>query len=136
MFRENDADWTRRHCSLLNLVMLNSIQRMNCANAHLVESDPSVKRIREKGKKFKGIVWHEIKLSSAPVKSSVRSGCEYEFSANIRQHSVRGHYADYTRGKGLFGNPGLRKIYWIPDHIKGREEVGKVFSSYSLRGGE
>jgi hypothetical protein len=50
----------------------------------------------------------------------------------VRFHSVRGHYADYTKGTGLFGNPDLRQVFWIPEHRAGNEELGTVAASYKV----
>ena len=45
-------------------------------------------------------------------------------------HWVRGHYADYTNGKGLFGR--LKVRIWIVEHTAGNPELGTVVSSYRV----
>jgi hypothetical protein len=48
----------------------------------------------------------------------------------LRFHKVRGHYADYTNGKGLFGR--LKVCIWIVEHTAGNPELGTVVSSYRV----
>jgi hypothetical protein len=50
----------------------------------------------------------------------------------VRFHWVRGHYADYSKGAGLFGNPKLRAVFWIPEHRAGNGELGTVVASYKV----
>lgn len=45
-------------------------------------------------------------------------------------HVCRGHFADYTQGKGLFGK--LHGRFWIPDHERGNAEVGKIEKDYNI----
>lgn len=52
-------------------------------------------------------------------------------------HICRGHFADYTRGKGLFGKH--RVEVFVPEHVKGRREKGVVIKDYNINtslGGE
>jgi hypothetical protein len=35
-------------------------------------------------------------------------------------------------GAGLFGNPKLRCVFWIPEHQRGNAELGDVIPEYSL----
>lgn len=45
-------------------------------------------------------------------------------------HLVRGHFAIYEEGHGLFGKyPGR---YWIPAHVRGTKEAGIVTKTYEL----
>lgn len=47
-----------------------------------------------------------------------------------RFHTVRGHPADYTEGKGLFGK--FHGIYWIPAHARGDKNEGNIAKRYDL----
>jgi len=51
----------------------------------------------------------------------------------LRFHNIRGHYADYRKGNGLFGNPKLKKLFWVPEHTAGDPELGTVVSSYKVK---
>jgi hypothetical protein len=57
-------------------------------------------------------VWHEIRITSVPqlrkhLAAPDRDGEKRE----MRFHWVRGHYADYTKGAGLFGKSKLRAVF-------------------------
>lgn len=43
-------------------------------------------------------------------------------------HQCRGHFADYRKGKGLFGR--LKGLYWISEHTKGSVEQGTIVKDY------
>lgn len=111
-------------------VAVHSILRMNCANVSLVE--------RPSGAKSKGlslipktprIVWHEISIGSQPIKQGdVSEGTGIE----RRVHGVRGHYADYTKGRGLFGKESLKQVFWVPAHLSGSPVAGIVVSKYKI----
>lgn len=49
----------------------------------------------------------------------------------MSMHVCRGHFRDHTK-HGLFGNPNMKGIYWVPDHIRGDIEVGIVKKDYEV----
>lgn len=49
-----------------------------------------------------------------------------------RLHIVRGHWADYRNGAGMFGNPDLRAVFWISEHERGRGEKGAIKTTYEV----
>lgn len=112
-------------------LLLNCLQRINCGNASLKELYVGKPKHRS-GNAKKGLIWNEIIIGDSPATRSNATGIDSNL-IEIRLHSVRGHYADYTRGNGMFGNPNLRKIFWISDHIRGNSEVGEVRSVYKVR---
>lgn len=46
-------------------------------------------------------------------------------------HIVRGHFADYSNGAGLFGK--YKGRYWVSSHLRGNPEVGVTEKDYSVR---
>lgn len=46
-------------------------------------------------------------------------------------HIVRGHFADYSTGKGLFGK--YRGRYWVSAHLRGNPEVGVTEKDYDIK---
>lgn len=48
----------------------------------------------------------------------------------MAMHTCRGHFADYRKGKGLFGK--LKGLYWINSHVRGSEEHGVVEKDYAV----
>lgn len=110
-------------------IVLHSLARMNCANVSLAPIGNPPKH--DKREREISSVWHEIKVTSVP-KVGRHIGPASDNPIEIRSHWVRGHYADYSRGCGLFGREELRKVFWIPEHKAGSPELGEVVSSYKL----
>ena len=78
-------------------------------------------------------IWHEIQVTDAPKVRRMAPGLPAdEEGHSVRFHWARGHYSDYSRGKGLFGNEKLRKLFWIPEHAAGDEELGTVATTYNV----
>lgn len=48
-----------------------------------------------------------------------------------RLHIVRGHFADYSEGGGLFGK--LHGRYYIAPHVRGNAEKGVITKDYNVR---
>ena len=113
--------------------LLHSLARMNCANAELTPI-PGQWRPRKKGPQAPPFsLWHEIKITSGPkLRRAAAASGESGEASHVRFHWVRGHYADYTKGAGLFGNPKLKAVFWIPEHRAGDEELGAVAQSYRI----
>lgn len=114
-------------------VTLLSLSRMNCKNVELRPINEPKFRPHAPNRVVPASVWHEIVITSVP---KVRSGGQDIFEKDkqeIRAHWIRGHYADYRKGAGLFGNPKLKGLFWIPEHRKGNEELGQVIPEYTIQ---
>lgn len=46
-------------------------------------------------------------------------------------HIVRGHFADYSKGAGLFGK--YKGRYWVSAHLRGNPEVGVTEKDYTIK---
>lgn len=51
-----------------------------------------------------------------------------------RWHLVRGHWADYRSGRGLFGR--RNGLFWVPMHARGSATTGVVEKTYSVQGAQ
>lgn len=112
--------------------LLHSFARMNCHNVKLVPQTAGGPRIK-KGKPQRAYsYWHEIVVTSLPELRRQQKGelAPDGEKREVRFHKVRGHYADYTQGKGLFGKWKIR--IWIEDYKAGSPELGTVVSSYAV----
>jgi hypothetical protein len=112
---------------------LYALMRMNCRNTELRPINEGKCRPHAPNKVVPASVWHEIVITSVP---KIRSGGKDIFEKDeheIRAHWIRGHYADYRKGNGLFGNPKLKGLFWIPEHRKGNEELGQVIPEYTIQ---
>jgi hypothetical protein len=116
----------------LQLWVLTAMGRLNCRNVKLVPMKAGAPKIRA-GKKPQPpfSVWHEIVVTDSPLARRARA--EDPASAEkhaVRLHKVRGHFADYRKGAGLFGK--YKVLVWVDEHQAGEAELGTVVSSYRL----
>lgn len=112
-------------CTTQVVLALETLQRLNCDNVKLVQESTS--RNPSKPRPKGSIVWHTIKVSESKTRTTTLSASG-ETPTIRRYHWVRGHYADYTKGKGLFGR--IKGLFWIPEHDAGSLEAGAVLKDY------
>jgi hypothetical protein len=118
-------------------LMLASFGRLNCRNVELVVDPSCLPKQKQKHchrrAQTNPTIWHDIRISSVP-KLPARSANSGGGADDVerRFHWVRGHFADYSKGNGLFGNPNLRCTFWMPEHHRGSADAGEVFSSYTI----
>jgi hypothetical protein len=122
------GDWF----ALCLLVVGHAMARMNCRNVVLRPvASPRVSR-RHQRDLVPATVWHEIHITNVPQLRSSGQGVLGREESMMRRFWVRGHYADYRHGAGLFGNPKLRCVFWIPEHQRGNPELGDVIPEYAI----
>ena len=115
-----------------SICVLHSLARMNCHNTELRPINPPKKLAHAPRHLIPVSVWHEIKITSVPKFRAVSSG-QQTASEQRRAYWIRGHYADYRNGNGLFGNPKLKAVFWIPEHRRGDETLGQVIPEYQIQ---
>ena len=108
---------------------VHSLARFNCANVRIVPVEASATAQEHRIPKALGIVWHTIIVRDIVARHLARASGEHR---EIRSHSVRGHYADYRKGTGLFGRASLRRVFFVREHQRGNLENGQVISDYKL----
>lgn len=117
---------------VLTFLVAHALARMNCRNVVLRPiASPKVAR-RHQRDLVPATVWHEIRITDVPQVRSTGRGVLGRDESRMRRFWVRGHYADYRNGAGLFGNPKLRCVFWIPEHQRGNPELGDVIPEYTL----
>ncbi len=113
-------------------VGLQALARMNCKNVEIRQIAGQA-RVRRRLEVIKKSYWNEIVITSIPKIRDMKQPNPVDDEPIIhRSHWVRGHYADYSKGKGLFGNPKLRGVFWIPEHKAGQKDLGQVVSTYRV----
>jgi hypothetical protein len=76
-------------------------------------------------------VWHEIVVTQNTEVRQARAEDPVEAEKHaVRLHKVRGHFADYRKGSGLFGK--LKILIWVDEHEAGDSELGTVVSRYRV----
>jgi hypothetical protein len=70
-------------------------------------------------------------LNIGPMREVLRTeGRSEEVGLARALHICRGHFANYSEEKPLFGKYSGR--FWVPDHVGGRPEAGAVVKNYSV----
>lgn len=133
LFRKRKEDPTKGDWFALCLLVIgHSLARINCRNVVLQAiASPKVAR-RHQRDLVPATVWHEIRITNVPQIRTTGRGVLGRDESKMRRFWVRGHYADYRNGAGLFGNPKLRGVFWIPEHQRGNAELGDVIPEYTL----
>lgn len=106
--------------------------RLNCHNVKLVPRADSTAPHKNGKPPIPYSYWHEIVVTDlAELRKEKNENAPAGEKRELRFHKVRGHFADYTGGKGLFGKYKVR--LWIEEHSRGNEELGTVVASYKIQ---
>lgn len=125
------ADGPRGLWDMAHLVLLQSLNFLNCRNVQIVEPHrprAQARRVARTGQRVYEINVFPVGRAPAARAPSGAAG------GGVPLTSVRGHFATYgpQYGKGLlFGKHAGR--YWIPQHARGSAEFGEVDHDYKLR---
>lgn len=104
---------------------------MNCKNVQVAEHNPpdKVQRKREKNKKPPLTRYYTLEIE--PMKKILKTeGKVDEVGLQRALHICRGHFKDYSNGKGLFGK--YKGLYWWDSTIRGTSEAGIIEKDYSI----
>lgn len=109
-----------------------AISFLHCKNVTQIEHIPNKKKSAYH-RRFSG---HPLTkyytLEIDPMKKVLHEEGQIE-SLGLKKalHICRGHFANYTEGKGLFGK--YHGQFWIPQHVKGSASQGIVEKDYSVK---
>jgi hypothetical protein len=114
------------------LPVVRALALLNCKNVE-AETQHFVRDAKQRKKAKTPLaraVYHTLKLHlPGRVGHSVGAGTHSE--AERAFHLVRGHFADYREGAGLFGR--LKGVYWIPAHARGSKDAGIITKRYEIK---
>lgn len=116
--------------SAVNTIMW-SLLLLSCNNVDTIETQPN-ERCKKRQRDPLRVIHKELNVQVPPGGTRKRSVSEGDEVAGTAFHVRRGHFADYTQGKGLFGK--YHGKYWIPATTVGDAEYGTVLKSYRLEG--
>lgn len=85
---------------------------------------------KEFGASGGGVVWSRIVIEQPTARGARIDGAGA--TRTYRAHFVRGHFAEYTEDRPLFGRYVGR--FWVPLHRRGDEKAGRVLQEYAVRG--
>jgi len=119
---------------MINPALL-AISFMHCKNVTLVQQKTSA-RIARKARRHRGIIpVRYYILDIEPMKQVLRTeGASNKTGIKNALHICRGHFKDYSQGRGLFGK--YRGMYWWSDQVRGNPSEGIVVKDYHVKGKE
>lgn len=111
-----------------------ALAHLHCHNVELAllpAPAPAVKNPKRPVPRFSE--WHEIRVKPDAVRKLCREAgrTALDPTGSTKLSWVRGHYADYRNGPGLFGNPKLRVLLWVPEFQRGNAELGEIIPEYT-----
>lgn len=103
---------------------------MNCKNVVVQDNQPRPLSQREiKAKQRPWVTYKTLDIN--PMRRVLRTeGASEETGLKRAMHICRGHFANYSEEKPLFGR--LAGRFWIPSHIRGSIENGTVLKDYRV----
>jgi hypothetical protein len=130
-----DLNWVQLNPSypmerwdMAHLVVLGSLNFLNCKNVELVE--PQRSRAEQRRIERTGVRVQTINVFGIGKRSTAEGG---KGNGSLPLASVRGHFASYgeEHGRGLlFGKYSGR--FWIPQHARGEKTVGETEQTFRL----
>jgi hypothetical protein len=113
------------------LVALIAFRFMHARGVELRETQPPrhERRRAEKEGKPAPVTFKTLEIGGITRTLSKEGNVEVN---GIRKamHLCRGHFADYTKGAGLFGKHKVE--VFVPEHVKGRRERGVIVKDYCI----
>jgi len=109
-----------------------AISFMHCKNVTVTEHNPpeKVQKKRQKGNKPPLTKYYTLDIES--MKKVLKSeGHSDEVGLQRALHVCRGHFKDYSNGKGLFGK--YKGLYWWDSNIRGIAEAGEIVKDYNVK---
>lgn len=104
---------------------------MNCKNVRKVINEPDAPLSRKFEKRHGRPLQRFYTLQIEAMGEILRKeGKSEETGLRKALHICRGHFSDYSEGKGLFGKYHGR--YWVPSHIRGKRAFGTVEKDYEV----
>jgi hypothetical protein len=112
--------------------VLFSLGLLSCKNVEKVEAKLPRHIRRHPPQSELQTLGHSHYVLDIPGAKQFRDALESAGEAGRKRlHIVRGHFADYTNGGGLFGK--LHGRYYISPHVRGNAERGTITKDYNVR---
>lgn len=127
---EEVHEWFRVVWALVGKIPLLTFSFLNTKNVTLHAHDYHAKqqKARTRAGKPPFVRYHTLHVHP-PALTRTASGAASESNDTGKPlHQVRGHFADYRHGAGLFGK--YREVIWVPQHIRGCVANGLVKKNY------
>ena len=126
--RRADIETLFKMFGMFNMMTAFAMKILACKNVSVIEIPKQYHNIHKK---------HSAKnrtytISIKPMSTRKKYVGETIHTGEKRaMHVRRGHFADYTKGKGLFGK--LKGMFWFDDVVVGAKAYGTVSKTYDLK---
>lgn len=114
------------------IVVLATLNFMNCRNVEIVDNPPSRqvrRRCEQKGEPL------PVTYKTLVIRPNLRRRKEIQQTGGFAQeralHIVRGHFKDYTKGRGL-GRGGGHGVWWWSPAVRGTSTTRAVVKDYEV----
>jgi hypothetical protein len=128
--RKRGLDCGRKLIFSAHAVSLKTMAMINLKNVSLVpERTRPRRKVNKRSRDKPRYRFHVLEVKKVgKARTGTGTGGQ---GRGVSLHSCRGHVRDCTE-RGLFGNPGLKGRYWIPDHERGSRDEGVVIKDYRV----
>ncbi len=108
-----------------------AISFMHCKNIIIHSEEPSAKLQKARERRGKLPLFTFKTLEIKPITKLLKEEGESETKGlQYALHICRGHFKDFSQGKGLFGkNKGL---FWWDSQVRGSRQIGAVIKDYKV----
>ncbi len=104
---------------------------LNCKNTGLETYEPSERQNKSRVKKGKTPLLRYHILNIEPMKTILETeGDSKSVGLKKALHICRGHFKDFSHGKGLFGK--FKGLYWWDAQVRGNSKQGFVDKDYRI----
>lgn len=120
--------------SIVEGCMLLGLSFLNAKNTELIDNPPPAKLSKRHQKKYGVplVTYKTLKVNPIrKVNANDHDDASDGDSIPKSLHIVRGHFADYRNGPGLFGK--INDIVWKEAHVRGSAKAGVVVKDYDVQ---
>ena len=133
------SDYSEEHDAFARLIktiylhpVLLALSFMHCKNTVLTEHNPPVKVQRKRAKNNRPPLTKYYTLDIERPKTILKTeGKIDEVGLQRALHICRGHFKDYSNGKGLFGK--YKGLYWWDSTVRGNPDAGRIKKDYAIK---
>ena len=117
--------WIRNY----ETVVASTIKFMNCKNVLIKTNNPPIKLQKNRQRKNKKPLYSYKTIEIRPIRV-LKAMSDQKSDIGYSLHICRGHFKDYTKGKGLFGR--IHGSFWWEEQVRGDIKYGISEHDYKI----